>query len=242
MPNPRHPEVPFDPGDAGILRGIDVRTVTLHRTIGFWSNDFSLGKHRSHDEGTFQFLIGQDPGQWAQFFAVNTFSSHAAGSNEVGPGIEISGQNGEPLTDWQIDALGRIMRWLRDEWGIAETFAEGDPRVQYDLVGPSGFVCHNNVFHPNPKLIHHDFITRDEWTRAFGASSQSREDRMKPGLFIDPTGVVYVYDPNNHTKTRVDGPATLTAIQDLRKLEGLPTDTQRSPTTDALLKGAVELK
>jgi hypothetical protein len=53
---------------------------------------------------------------------------------------------------------------------------------------------------------------------------------------------VYVYDPNNHTKTRVDGPATLSAIQTLRRLEGLPTDTQRNPTTDALLKGAVELK
>jgi hypothetical protein len=100
MPNPHHPDVPQDPGDGGILRPIAVRTVTLHRTIGTWPGDFSVGKHRNHNQGTFQFLIGQAPGQWVQFYAVNTFCSHAAGSNEVGPGIEISGQNGGLLHGW----------------------------------------------------------------------------------------------------------------------------------------------
>jgi hypothetical protein len=162
------PGCPYDPGNAGLARRIDVRTVTLHRTIGRWPGDYSVGKTRDHNSGTFQLLIGQGDGQWVQFYPINTFCSHAAGSNNCGPGIEISGQNGEPLTDWQIDALGKIMRWLRDDWGIAQTFREGDPRTLYDDAGPSGFVCHNSVFYPNPRYIHHDYITEDEFNRAFG--------------------------------------------------------------------------
>jgi hypothetical protein len=36
--------------------------------------------------------------------------------------------------------------------------------------------------------------------------------------------------------------ATLSAIQSLRMLEGLSSDTMRNSTTDALLAGAVELR
>ena len=172
MPNPFGPPgCPYDPGDAGIGRNIRVDTPTLHRTIGSWPGDYSVGKHRSHDEGTFQWLVGPEPGQWVQFFPCDRFASHAYGSNEAGPGIEISGQNGEPLTDWQIDALGQILRFLVDEWGVSPTFTEGDPRVQYDTAGPSGFVTHNNVFSDIPKYTHHDYITADEFTRAIGGAT-----------------------------------------------------------------------
>lgn len=169
MPDELCPSVPYDPGDAGPGRPIDVRTVTLHRTIGRWAGDYSVGKHRSHDQGTFQFLIGQGDGEWVQFYPVGTFCSHAAGANLAGPGIEISGQNGEPLTDWQITALGHMCRWLVDEWGITPTFTDGDPRVWIDQAGPSGFVTHRHVdYPPDRSYLHHDFITDDEFTRALG--------------------------------------------------------------------------
>jgi hypothetical protein len=204
MPDPLFGECPYDPGNGGPSRGIEVQTVTLHRTIGRWAGDYSVGKNRDHNNGTFQFLIGQEPGQWVQFYRADRFCSHAAGSNEVGPGIELSGQNGEPLTDWQIEALGKILRWLRDEWGIAATFTEGDPRTYYDRTGPSGFVCHNSVaYPPAPSYHHHDYITADEFTRAL-APTQEEED-VKGLLVADNTGAWWVLDTSGW-KYRVFGP------------------------------------
>ena len=65
---------------------------------------------------------------------------------------------------------------------------------------------------------------------------------MNPGLFVDTNGAVWVYDPNNKTKTWVTGPDELSAIQALRAVNGLPVDVVRNATTDALLAGAVEIK
>lgn len=178
MPNPFGPPgCPYDPGNAGIARPIDVRTVTLHRTIGRWGGDYSVGKNRDHNSGTFQWLIGQDEGQWVQFYPANSFCSHAAGSNEAGPGIEITGQNGEPLTDWQITALGQILRWLRDEWHVIQTYTDGDPRVYVDTQGPLGFVSHRHVgYPPNPRYHHYDYITDDEFARALGGAAPNPQE------------------------------------------------------------------
>lgn len=191
MPNPFGPPgCPYDPGNAGIARPIDVRTVTLHRTIGRWGGDYSVGKNRDHNSGTFQWLIGQDEGQWVQFYPVNSFCSHAAGSNEAGPGIEITGQNGEALTDWQINALGQILRWLRDEWHVIPTYTDGDPRVYVDTEGPLGFVSHRHVgYPPNPRYHHYDYITDDEFARALGgAAPNPPEDDDVKGIFLKAKG------------------------------------------------------
>lgn len=170
------PGCPYDPGNAGIARRIKVQTVTIHRTTGTWPGDYSVGKNRSHNDGTFQYLIGQAHGQWVQFYPLDTFASHAAGANQVGPGIEISGQNGEPLTDWQVDALGRVLRFLRDEWGIAPTFTDGDPRVWADNAPPLGFITHRHVaYPPNVSFQHYDYITDDEFSRALGGGSPAPE-------------------------------------------------------------------
>lgn len=203
MPNPLCLDVPYDPGNAGIARPIQVQTVTLHRTTGRWPGDYSVGKNRDHNSGTFQFLIGQDDGQWVQFYPVNTFCSHAAGSNEVGPGIEISGQNGEPLTEWQVHALGIICRWLRDEWGITPTFAEGDPRVWADREPPLGFITHNHVdYPPDRSYLHNDYITPDEFARALAGPTPDPEDdedvKLLPFL-IQAKGGQWVYDPRTHS-------------------------------------------
>jgi N-acetylmuramoyl-L-alanine amidase len=189
MPSGLCPLVPYDPGAEPVNDPIDVRTVVLHRTIGFWPGDYSVGKNRTHEQGTFQFLIGQAPGEWVQFYPVDNYCSHGYGANNAGPGIEISGRDGEALTDWQIDALGQIMRWLRDTWGIAPTFTDGDPRVAYDHAGPSGFVTHRNIYSDIPKFTHYDYITGDEFARAMGGQTPAPlppiEDTMWLLLDID---------------------------------------------------------
>lgn len=68
------------------------------------------------------------------------------------------------------------------------------------------------------------------------------EDCMQPDLYVDAESRVWVYDGNNHTKTWVNGPDTLSAIQTHRSLNGLYTDPVRNGTTDRLLAGAVEIK
>jgi hypothetical protein len=237
MPNPLFGDCPYDPGNAGLSRGIEVQTVTLHRTIGSWRGDYSVGKTRDHNSGTFQFLIGQSPGQWVQFYPVNTFCSHAAGSNNVGPGLELSGQNGEPLTDWQIEALGRVMRWLRDDWGIAPTFRKGDPRTWYDRTGPSGFVCHNSVaYPPDTSYHHHDYITADEFARAMGQPAE--DDEMKPELFAEASGKVWIYNGALGTKTWVRDPDSLSAIQTHWALQGVDGTIKQNDLTRRLLAAA----
>lgn len=47
-----------------------------------------------------------------------------------------------------------------------------------------------------------------------------RPDRMNPALFQTPEGV-FVYDPNNHTKTHVRTPEALTDIQNLFAISGV---------------------
>lgn len=82
--------------------------------------------------------------------------------------------------------------------------------------------------------------------RVTGAATPPRKDsRMLPGLYVDASGAVWVYDPNTKTKTWVTGPAELSAIQTLwsvAALEGKPHGDPtiiRNGTTDALLSAAV---
>ena len=218
------PGCPYDPGNAGIARPIDVRTVTLHRTIGRWPGDYTVGKTRDHNSGTFQYLIGQAAGQWVQFYPCNTFSSHAAGANNAGPGIELSGQNGEALTDWQVDALGQLLRWLRDEWGVEPTFTDGDPRVWVDERGPRGFVTHRHVaYPPNPSLHHFDYITAEEFQRALGGPAPPPAPPTTQGA-PDMWALLALHDDGTSTYLVGAGSAILHDLHGQAKEYGLPTD------------------
>lgn len=158
---------PYDPGADTHLndsRRQNVRAVTFHRTVGTWPGDHSVGKNRHHDTpGTFNYLIGQDEGQHACFYPADVRCSHAAGANQAGPGIEFSGQNGEPLTDWQVRAGGELVRWLAAEFGVPLVFHDF-PRISVDGSGFAGFVTHSAVA-TQPQWLHYDYITGDEWSR-----------------------------------------------------------------------------
>lgn len=141
-----------------------VHAVTLHRTIGTWPGDYSVGKNRLHSTpGTFNFLIGQDEGQWVQFYSSDTRCSHAAGSNTAGPGIEFSGQNGEPLTDWQIRAGRHVIGALAFFHGLPLVLHD-EPRIQVDGSSFRGFVNHRGVA-TSPQYQHFDYVTQDEFAR-----------------------------------------------------------------------------
>lgn len=71
----------------------------------------------------------------------------------------------------------------------------------------------------------------------------TQEDRMRPGLFLDaPTGRVYVYDPNNHTKTWLRTPEALAMWQGLAVLNGNNADIHENEATRILLADAADLR
>lgn len=157
--------VPHDPGADSQDRFVAVRAVTCHRTIGRWSGDYGVGKNRSHAApGTFNFLVGQDEGQWVQFYRADCRCSHAAGANYAGPGIEFSGLNDERLTPWQIKAGAFIVGTLVRIYGFPRVLREDSPRIWLDQSGYRGAINHLGVdYPPNPSYRHYDFITQAEF-------------------------------------------------------------------------------
>lgn len=132
----------------------------MHRTIGRWAGDKAvLSRQRVP---SVHFLVGQDEGQWVEFYDTNTTTAHAAGANDYAVGIEFSGQNSdvEELTDWQIKAGAHIVRELNQAHGIPLLFLETGPRVTEFR----GFLNHSNV-ETTPQYTHYDFITKAAWDR-----------------------------------------------------------------------------
>lgn len=80
-----------------------------------------------------------------------------------------------------------------------------------------------------------------DWTGASSPEPPKEEDRMQPELMADKEGIVWVYDANAHTKTRVDGPATLNALTSIWALHGVSTKIADSGAAQDVLKGAVEI-
>jgi hypothetical protein len=123
-------------------------------------------------------LIGEDEGQWVQFYPIDETCAHAAGANSWSVGIEFSGigrpvgpgqYEFPPLTDWQLNAGAHIVRELIDGWGIRDEFLEdADGRVAWF----SGFLNHSNVA-TEPRYTHYDHISRAEHERmARGGQSE----------------------------------------------------------------------
>lgn len=168
---------PHDPGADSASNGVRsqaVRAVTLHRTVGSWPGDYSVGKNRHHSSpGTFNFLIGADRDQAVMFYPPEVRCSHAAGANRAGPGIEFSGQNGAPLTDWQIEAGGELIRSLARDYGVPLVLYSG-PRIAVDGSDYRGFVNHASV-ETEPRYRHVDYVTDDEFTRMAGGITPAAE-------------------------------------------------------------------
>lgn len=146
---------------------INPTAVVLHRTIGSWPGDLSVGTHGGAPGYiSFHFLIGQAPGEWTQFIGpdgegVGHLMNHAAGANDWAFGIEISGDQGEALTDWQVDRVAEILQWARDEWGIAPTKYDG---AQGRIGAWSGIIDHRHIAAP-AGLAHSDGLDDEDWNR-----------------------------------------------------------------------------
>lgn len=140
--------------------------IVWHRTIGRWAGDYAeLTKMYSK---SVHFLIGHDEDQWVQFVPCNEIANHAAGANRRKIGIELSGYNGEPLTEWQLRAAGRIYAQLKTIYGWPDEFYDG-PRVYVDQEDTVVHLNHRNVaYPPNPSLQHNDYITEEEFSKISG--------------------------------------------------------------------------
>jgi hypothetical protein len=202
-----------------------------HRTIGRWAGDYSvLSRGRVP---SVHFLVGQDRGQWVQFWDTNWTAAHAAGANEYAVGIEFSGQNGEPLTDWQIEAGSVIHQWLIAAHGIRREFLDnGGPRVGYF----EGFLNHSNVA-TTPQYTHYDYIERSEWDRMVSGSVEE-DDFM--ALFKDLEQFV------QHVSYGVDramkGPRDDVAGSTLESAQTVQTILQSAddPTQQTLIVNAID--
>lgn len=186
-----YPNIPHDPGadctaqlNAARADAHPEQGLIVHRTIGRWPGDYGVGKGRRHSTpGTFPVLIGQGYGEWVEFYPLNTRCTHAADANRW-PGIEFSGMNGEPLTEWQILAGGHVVAFL---------FSLGMPRNFYNgflgLVKIDGGTyrgtCTHSAVLTSPQWQHHNFITPAEFVRIVAVADSINAPAPVPAP-VDP--------------------------------------------------------
>lgn len=163
----RCPGVPWDPGP--YPRGNqEPNAVIAHRTWGSWNGDYAVGKGARSGIG-FHFLVGKSEGQWVQFYESNVRCNHAAGGNVGTIGIEVTGTDDDPMTDWQVRALGHICRWISDTHGI--------PLVKYQGGRTStfhGWRDHADVAGSD----HTDYWSDEDWQRIVAAAGGQEADDM----------------------------------------------------------------
>lgn len=163
----RCPDVPFDPGPSH--GGQSPTEVICHRTYGSWPGDYGVGKG-SRGGISFHFLVGTDEGQWVQFVDTNEVAYHARGDNTGTIGIEVSGTDGDVMTDWQVRALGHICRWISDTHGIPLVHYQGGRTSTFN-----GWRDHNQVAGSD----HTDYWSETDWARIVAAAG-GQEDDMTP--------------------------------------------------------------
>jgi hypothetical protein len=144
--------------------------ITLHRTYGGWSGDYSVGKN----QGLFQFLVGQDDGQWVQFADTNRVSYHCNGANFKSFGIELTGTNEDVLTPWQVARLGEILHWAHDTHGIPLDYLDPGSTppasVHVNSGSFSGVISHVSVQTDDGSAQHSDLVTVEDFNRAIGST------------------------------------------------------------------------
>jgi peptidoglycan hydrolase-like protein with peptidoglycan-binding domain len=153
-------QVPGVPYDQCSYPGRDITVIggVLHRTYGGWGGDYSVGKNNPSKVG-FHFLIGKEEGRWVQFNDTNRHCNHAPGANLTCVGIEFTGRNEEPLTDWQVRAGAWIIGAVSHAHGIPLDYYNGSRRTPV-----AGWTTHASVYGSD----HSDTITRGDWDKMAG--------------------------------------------------------------------------
>lgn len=233
MPDEWYPQATRMPGAAANwAKGrTPVRTVICHFTVG--RDSTSIGVN-----GYFHWLVRRN-GEIVQFCETSALAWHAGNEgNPVGPGIEVEylpGADDDIFTPEARAACGALVRWLHTEWSVPLDFFDPEQRMPLPL--PPGFVAHRSL----PNQDHTDTWPRADWDQMIGSPQPAPEaSRMKPVLFVDAAGKVWVYDPNNHTKTWVRSPDALNEIAALWAISG--TDVTLHNNLQKMVADAVEIK
>ena len=109
--------------------------IVLHRTAGYFkTGDYKAGKYGNPRGSSapwksvgFHFLVGKELGEIIQFCSINKHVSHVKKWAASYVGIEISGDvgqykdgliHGEPMTDWQLETVAKIVDWISKEKNI----------------------------------------------------------------------------------------------------------------------------
>lgn len=227
-----YPDATWWPGAAAGYRWgrTPLLSTVCHFTVGRDSAGIGL-------RGIFNFLVRRD-GEVVQFAEADARCGHAGDPyNSRGPGIEVEylpGVDDTMFTDVQLAATGGLVRWL-SQWMPLDYY--DNPAVR--LPDWAGFISHRSIV--SNADLHSDYWDRADWDRMVTPTEETF--RMKPGLFLDAaTGRVYVYDPNNHTKTWLMTPDALASWQAIAALNGISTDIVDNATSRTLLADAVDLR
>jgi hypothetical protein len=175
MPNPWMPGLRHDPGrGAGYAAGRNqMRMPVWHSTGGTNSYDVCKNGRPGYRTGLCQILLPKVGTPW-QFTEIDAICYHAGSStygdyNDDGPGFELERFQDEPPTADQTSWIGRIVAFLRDEWGVPDAHYWG-PRFPAHGANFRGHVNHSDI-HPNP-----DGLSREEWDRITSGDEVTPED------------------------------------------------------------------
>ncbi len=171
------------------MGGLTPVAVVLHRTYGQWPGDYSVIKGNS----LCQFLIGQQDGQWVQFMDTNQVAYHCNGANFKAVGIELTGTNDDPLTDWQVARLGEVLRFLQSAHGIPLGYIDPSSTPPASIWvnggGFSGVISHVSVRTDDGSSQHSDAIWVSDYARAVQSAVPT-----PPKKDDDP--MLYVFNPH----------------------------------------------
>jgi hypothetical protein len=231
-----YPGAQWNPGrNAGYNSGrSSMAACVCHYTVG--KNSAGIGL-----DGYFHWLVSRD-GRIEQYAEADAITWAQGEANGVGPSIEVEFLD-EPegiFTDAARDACAGLIHWLADEWGIPLDYYDGD---RIPPAAMRGFVAHRSI---QQSEGHSDYWPRPDWDRMVAgtqpAPGPQEEDRMQPEFMASKAGAIYVYDPNNHTKTHVGDPEAFDAIASYWKINGVNADVSSNDTTEIILRDAANIE
>lgn len=168
------PGCPID--DVGGYGPLAPIAVVLHRTYGQWGGDYSVIRRGK----LCQVLIGKEQGQWVQFASTEQVHYHCNGANFQAFGIELTGVNEDPLTQWQEARLHDVLTYAHDAHGIPLDYLDPNSvapaSVWVNGGGFRGVISHDSVRTDDGSSQHTDLVTVADYTAALNP----QEDDMTP--------------------------------------------------------------